>query len=406
MTIRRRRKYKVVAHAGFNIREIHAERFMSDVCSHGRRERQSFRTLEEAKLFCEQKRIETKNRGAEAFAIGDRDRLDVTEARRLLGDVPLMEAVHFYLKHHPKGDSLSVRELVRQYLNAPGKRGKKSVDRRPESLNGMRKRLGVFVKTFGDAGLHEVTKRSIEEWLDVNRWQGLNRRHYLAAVNALFDYAVRKEYREDNPASNIERPEIPRTEVEVMPLKSVKNILNTAAEDFPDMLPRLALSFFAGLRPDELARLQWEHISFENGCITIRGDVAKVQGHRRTVELANNLVQWIKPYARDSGPVWPYRSATTLHRKKAMLEKETGVEIPQNAGRHAFASYHLQHHENPNMTAKELGHSSTRLLHDTYKNVLTLEGKTITKRLAAEYWSIVPKRQASRGDNVISLRVA
>ena len=51
MTIRRRRKYKVVAHAGFNIREIHAERFMSDVCSHGRRERQSFRTLEEANLF-------------------------------------------------------------------------------------------------------------------------------------------------------------------------------------------------------------------------------------------------------------------------------------------------------------------------------------------------------------------
>ena len=50
-------------------------------------------------------------------------------------------------------------------------------------------------------------------------------------------------------------------------------------------------------------------------------------------------------------------------------------------------------HDNPNKTAKELGHPDARLLNSTYKNINTMDGKTITKKIAEAFWAIRPKQE-------------
>lgn len=396
MKKRRRRKYPTSECAGFKIRQLGPNSFMADVCTLGQRERKCFATLEQAETFCEQKKIETKNKGTAAFDILDRDRLDIVAAREKLGTIPLMEAVEFYVLHHPTTGTITVKELIPEYLKAPGKRGKnKTIKRRPDSLKGAQWRLNAFARNFGDRNIHEITTQEIEKWLVSNDWDGLNRRHYLASVTALYNYAIRKKRVTLNPAASIEKPDIITGEPDIMTPKNIEKILNTAAksESGRDLLPRLAISFFCGLRPRELDRLRWENVSLENRLITVGKDVAKIQGHRRTVEISNCLLAWLVTCRRTPGKVWPYGSTTYNHKKKSLFAK-TKVKLPYDAGRRCFASFHLAMHQNAALTAEMLGHPDATLLKKTYSNINTMDGRTITKKVAETFWSIRPQQEA------------
>jgi len=113
------------------------------------------------------------------------------------------------------------------------------------------------------------------------------------------------------------------------------------------------------------------------------------------VEISDNLMKWLAPYVRDTGPVWPFASATTLHRKRAEAREKAGVDVPDNAGRHAFASYHLAAHVNANATSEAMGHADTKLLKDTYRNITASDGRPITKKNGEQYFAIMPKRESN-----------
>lgn len=359
----------------------------------GVRKFKHYKTLGDARAFCKRERIRLTNKGTQVLNISDRDRLDAVEARTLLGKVPLLEAVQFYLKYNPGEKAKTISELIPEYLTAPGKKGRnKSIKRRPDTVKGAQWRLAAFARAFGDNYLHEITESHILDWLDSNEWQGLNRKHYLANVSALYNFAIRRQYTSFDPTVRIEKPEIITSEPDILTPKQIESLLKAAVDQESTLVPRLAISFFAGLRPRELDRLQWENVSFENKLITVGKDIAKVQGHRRNVEMSKNLIAWLKPCRQESGNIWPYGSQTTLVRKRKKICEEAKVKMPYNAGRHAFASYHLAHHQNAALTAELMGHSNTNMLRNTYRNINTLDGKSITKTVAAKFWGILPKQ--------------
>lgn len=148
------------------------------------------------------------------------------------------------------------------------------------------------------------------------------------------------------------------------------------------------------MRPEELSRLEWQNVSIENRLVTVGGDVAKVQGHRRNVEMPDNLLTWLAPYVRHTGKVWPFASATTLHTKRVEARTAAKVEVPDNAGRHAFASYHLAAFANAPMTAERMGHADVKLLRNVYRNITASNGKAITKAAGETYFGIMPNREA------------
>lgn len=395
---------ETISYEGQTIRTLVSgrKRYMADFCALGHRERKYFATLPEAKTFIDQKKIETKNKGRAAFDIDDRDRLDLSAAREKIGDTSLASIVEFWLAHHPIGETKTVQAVVEEFLLAPGRRGTKIVERRAATTEGHRKRLISFCEAFGARPLHEIGQPDIEAWLDVNGWTGLNRRHYLATVRALLNHAVRKKYVVANVGMGIELPDAGTAEPVIMTVADVDTYLHSIEATCSELLPREAIAFFCGLRPEELSRLDWKNISVENKLITVSGDVAKVQGHRRNVEIPDNLMQWLAPYVRDTGPVWPFASATTLHRKRTEAREKAGVEVPDNAGRHAFASYHLAAHESAPKTAHAMGHADTDLLMQTYRNITASDGRPITKKNGEAYFNIMPKRER----NVIRLSMA
>ena len=78
---RKNNKYKTWSQSGFKIRQLGENCFMADVCLFGERERKCFKTKGEAEEHCKQKKQEAINKGTDAFAIPDQDRLDVIQAR-------------------------------------------------------------------------------------------------------------------------------------------------------------------------------------------------------------------------------------------------------------------------------------------------------------------------------------
>jgi integrase len=417
-------KHPVELYRGTRIRHV-VERgcYQVDYTALGHRERKRFADLSKAKLWVDQKNVETENQGRGAFNILDRDRLDIAEARKWLPcDVRLSDVCEFWKVHHPQGEQKTIAEIVDAFLDSDkGRRGKRSVTRRKRTSGDHIQRLSrmaakhpldchCFRCTFGHCMAHEVTQADVEHWLDANDWRGLNRDHYLSSVKAMFNAAIRNGQLVISPAEKIETVAHASEEAVIMTVKDIEKYLiametactmklhrgNEYRTDCLELLPREAIGFFCGLRPEELSRLDWRNVSLDNKLITVTKDVAKIQGHRRNVTMPDCLVAWLAPYAKDSGPVWPYASNTTLNKKRRMAREAAGVDVPQNAARHAFASYHLAAHSNAPETAEQMGHSDIKLLRDTYRNIVASDGRPITKSVGEKYFNTVPKRKVSR----------
>ena len=384
--------------AGFVIRRVKQGRkpFQVDEGAvKGKRHRVRFATLGEAQTHCKELRSDRLNNGTAARDLSKRDRLDAVEARAELGKVAIMDAVRFYLRHHTTGASegMTVAALVDEYLKAPGRRGKKGIERRDRTKQTAKNRLAIFSTSYGTRKAAEITRQDVEKWITAGEWTGLNARNYLACVRALFAFAIRKDWQTMNPADKVELPENPEAKTpDIMTPAQVKSLLGAAVKLDAALVPRLAISFFAGVRAAELDRLDWGAINLAAGTITIDPAVAKMR-RQRHIAIPENLRDWLLPYRKTEGRIWKL-DPMTFHHRAAKVAKKAKVKVPQNGGRHAFASYHLAQSEDAGKTALQLGHARPDLLLTVYRNIRTSDGKPITKETAAEYFSITPADKA------------
>jgi len=99
-----------------------------------------------------------------------------------------------------------------------------------------------------------------------------------------------------NPFDDIDRPEVAYTVPEILEPAKFKQLLATAEEEVPELIPFLAMAGFAGLRRSELVReyaedqvLRWEDINWQKQLITVRHEVAKQtsrkMGNRRFIPM-------------------------------------------------------------------------------------------------------------------------
>ena len=339
----------------------------------------TFPTLAKAKLFAEQKDIELTNKGHDALNVSDKTRMDAMEAEKLLaGKASLVETARYYMKHeHPAGLAVTVSALVEQYIQSMI-----AEKAREHSVKGFAWRARAFCRAHGQDSIHRISRADIVTWLNNNGWQGLNRRHYIATVHALFNFAIGQDILDANPADKIELPTVESKEPVILSAADIRTLLHKAAETEPAIVPALAVSFFAGVRPVELSHLNWSavHLDGAEPVIHIGADVAKKR-HRRNVDISSNLTVWLTAYRKPEGNVM--LTPSNHRRHLARLIKATGIKMPYNAGRHAFSSYAYVKH-GAEKTARWLGHADGELLLTTYKGLVSQSDADI-------FWSIKPK---------------
>jgi len=355
----------------------------------GKRKRFFFPTRSKAEVQLARLKLIQRAEGDAGASIGTELRIEAGQCTRALTPFgkTITDATNFLIEHLKEAEkaraSLTVGRLIKERLTKL-----QSAKRSQVHLDDVRQRFERFGETFGERPSAEITAGEIERWLeslDLNEQSYNNCR---GRVFGMFQFAVQRELLDSNPARKIEPKTVRPVDTQVIQPEELQRLLEGATGE---LLPALAISYFSVLRAAEILRLNWPNVKLERGFIEVPASRAK-SAKRRLVPIESNLAQWLAPYAEHTGKLYPY-SKRQFHAQLAGLCKRMGVERVDNSGHHSFASYWLAIHHDSAALASRLGHSTSKLVFNVYRELVDLDA-------AAAYWKLRPKQAPS---NVIAL---
>jgi len=284
----------------------------------------------------------------------------IVEIVKMTGDLSgAIAAARFYKAKHKTVTAKRVADVVAELLAVKKTRGASA-----RYLTDLKFRLEKFAGQF-PCNVGSVTTPDVQAWLDGLKLSSQSYANFRRVAHLLFEFAVARGYCLDNPAADVERPKIRNGEVEIFTPDETRKLLAAVPEDF---LPALAIGLFAGLRSAEIERLTWKDIDLKQGHIVVGADKSKTASHR-IVPIAENLAEWLKPYARHTGSLWTH-SSIAFYKRQGATAKAAGVDWKANGCRHSFASYSFALCADAGRVAGYCGNSA-KVIHRHYRQLCT-----------------------------------
>lgn len=307
------------------------------------------------------------------LAVKEAANLLLDSIRLLDGRAGILEALTYYVDNRPrKSTDITVRQVVDELLALRQQEGAVGA----LHLRDLRNRLGRFAEKY-ECPICTVTPQAIRDYI-LSQPVGERTRHNLRTTLAmLFNFAAAEGYLSADH-KGVPRPSKRRRAklaVQVFSPEEMSKLLNAA---HGSQIVALAIGGFAGIRAEELKRLQWEHIDFEEGHIVVPDAVAKCE-ERRIVPMADNLRAWLAPLRRSSGPVCPFSNLAIVFERTA---KRAGIAWKRNGLRHSFISYRVALIKNVPQVAFEAGNSPV-MVHRHYL-------KCVSEAKAHQWFGLVP----------------
>ncbi len=151
---------------------------------------------------------------------------------------------------------------------------------------------------------------------------------------------------------------------------------------------------FAGLRQEEIFRVEWEKVHPTCGLSEVSAKKSKT-AERQLVKFHPTLRAWLQRFAGRTALDWPFTESHWRIKLNAVREAGKLATWPANGLRHSFGSYHLAKFSDANALALEMGHTTTKLIFSNYREVVRPDE-------AERYWNIRPQGAA----NVVPMEVA
>jgi integrase len=322
----------------------------------------------------------------------------------------LTEAVRFAIRHaKPAGGTISVTEAIDLALR------EKAKGKRPSYVADLRKRWKRFERWLPAdrrRAINSVTQVDVRRFLDSCNLSPTAERNQLRNLSVLFTWTVSKHHMAENPCRGIKVESAKeRRPTRILRVSELRKLLAFAKDGFKieaaeeeravwrkkfgsvsilvpplDMVPVITVGCFAGVRPDESARLEWEMIDFGRKHIDLPAAITK-DGERRIVDMSDNLIEWLFLCRRPSGKILP----ENFRRKRWALCYAMNWKNgwPEDVLRHSYGSYHLARFRNAALTADQMGHKNARMLYTHYREVVK-DSDDIT-----DYWATAPSGGAA-----------
>lgn len=200
-------------------------------------------------------------------------------------------------------------------------------------------------------------------------------------LHGIFEHSRRQGWSEGNPLNSMPPPRLREREVEPLPWGSIRQLLRQALrERHRPCMAALGLMLWAGVRPAEVERLEWQDIDWEEKVICLRPMHSKTGGARH-ITLQKVLGVWLREAgARERGGICP---PNWRRRWKALREDSGIIPWQQDVLRHTYASYYLKQWHSYEKLQVEMGHRSAELLRTRYLNL-----KGITREQASLFWRV------------------
>ena len=250
--------------------------------------------------------------------------------------------------------------------------------------------LKRFAADYGDRAFQSVTTAELEKWLSElrSRLHGnavsdapllgpLARNHHRTSLRTLFGYATAKgrAWCAHNPLIDLDPEKVKTGEPLTYAPEAVQRIMQAALDNRPELVPVLALGFFAGLRTSEA-------VAFDLGRLDFTADEFKLATGKtgaRSCPFPPSCKAWIEAQPRRQGPAWIVPPATIRSKGKASpaygmvgamreLFEVAGVVKITNGARHSFITYRCAETRNEARVADECGNSAA-MVKKHYRNI-------------------------------------
>lgn len=300
-------------------------------------------------------------------------------------------AIDFFIKSYQEPVKAKLlTEAKAEFIADKLKKGK-----RPDTIRNLNNRVDLLANGHPDKHVHEILKADVEAVVFSKGIGARTQVNNRLALSAFFGWCQKQRYCQSNPAREVEPPEVDAGEPVVLSLVEVRKLLS-AARVVKDgkLVPYVALAVFCGIRPTELARISWKDISLDDKTVTIQGKHAKMRS-RRIVDISDNAVAWLTPFAVSRPPIRPQNFRKDFDRVKELagFDQPPKGEKPkpgvkpwvQDSMRHSAISAHLRFHGDEGRTASWAGNSMD-VCHRSYKGLMSADD-------AREFWDITPDDQ-------------
>lgn len=315
----------------------------------------------------------------------------LVEADGRLGGRSLGDAVEGFLQAIAAVRRKDVAEAVEEFLEsrkhkAEEKNGKRS-QLSPAYAKHVAAWLREFARAFPATAVCDLTKDHLNLYVKSHAALATKTRNDRRVTARMFlSWATRQDYLPRNhrlfEADGMTPETVEAADTDFYRPDELQKLLDNAPAD---MMPVIALGGLAGLRVEEIMRLEWADVWRVEGHIEITARQAKTR-QRRLVEICPALAAWLKLSDTSSDKIWPKNPNLFF---VGFSEFRATLKIPsrRNGLRHGFCTYHFALHANENLTAQQAGNSPA-MIHAHYKGLAT-------KADAEKWFQISPKEKST-----------
>lgn len=221
----------------------------------------------------------------------------------------------------------TVRHVAADYIARHARRNTRSW-RQTERLLHL-----YLLPRLADVRLEAVTRRQIRDLVDdvVDAGKAVQANRVLAAVHAMFAWAVEREIVDVNPAAGIKKPTREQARERVLAEAELRAIWQACEGLGYPAGPLVRLLILTGARRDEVRMMGWPEIDRERALWTIPAARAK-NGRSHLLPLSRPALALVEALPRFEGCDWLFTTPRSsgpyanLIKPKRRLDRESGVE--------------------------------------------------------------------------------
>ncbi len=217
-------------------------------------------------------------------------------------------------------------------------------------------------------------------------------RNIIQVISSAMDFAVAQRIISVNPCHAVALPKVEKKEMQTIPAEQLQSFLAEAKAT--GVYEMYYIELATGLRRGELLGLKWQDIDWENGIITVRRQIARINGEiieaplktknsYRTVTISPQAVEVLKQQREKTNSEYVFPSPTggpispdsVNNMLKRVLARAGIPKVRFHDLRHTFATVALQNGVDIKTVSGMLGHFSAGFTLDTYAHVTTAAQK-------------------------------
>ncbi len=327
----------------------------------GKRKTKTFPTREKQIKFAKQLAGDVKRDGLAALRLNPDEARQWRQFRVDIGDADLAEVVRIWRRYGGKTSDVTMGDATKAFFTAKEAEGVSTA-----SLGHYRPVLRQFQDVVGNVVCSTIDRTQLEGYLaGLDTDSSETRRTHFKRIRTFFNWLTETRQIVENPCDGWKAPRPALRTITVMPVADGLKLFKESiqAPKARELLGRLALEAFAGMRHETAAQIGADGFDFTTKVITIAASIDKNRKAQFIEHAEKNLWRWLE---WSNPKEWSMNRVAYRNAKHAAFVRAK-LDHVHNVLRHSAASYHIAKYGDAGKTASMLTHSNLRMLWSNYR---------------------------------------